>query len=75
MAIDRPDDRHGPEAIRERERDGAEQGAVGQLRRASTLRPDRVADQRGQTVCDHIDRSARDDLVRALIDRGVAMDK
>ena len=75
MAIDRPDDRHGAELVGKRQRDRVEQRVVGQLRRAAALRPDRVADQRRHAVGDHVDRGAGNDLVGALVDRGVAVDQ
>ena len=75
MAVDRSEDRHAVEAVDEGKLYRIEQRRFRHLRRAAALRPDRVADQRGQAIRDHVDRGARDDLVGALIDRGVAMDE
>ena len=75
MLVDRPDDRNSPYLARERKFDRAELGARGQLRRSSALRPDRVADKRCEAVGHHVDRGSRDDLIGALVDRGVAVDQ
>ena len=73
--VDRSDDRDAPERVRERQFDGVKLGVCRQFRRPAALRPDRVADQRRHAVGDHVDRGSGDDLVGALVDRGVAVDE
>ena len=75
VLIDRADDRHGADLVGERPVDDAELSRRRELRRSAALRPDRVADERGQSVGHHVDRGAGHDLVGALIDRGVAVDE
>ena len=49
--------------------------AARELRRPAALRPDCVADERGEPVGHHVDRGAGHDLVGALVDRGVAVNE
>ena len=73
--VDRADDRHVADLIDERQIDRAELCLRRKLRRSAALRPDRVADKRGQAVGHHVDRGAGHDLVGALVDRGIAVDE
>ena len=75
MLVDRADDGNRPDLARKGKFDRAELSARGQLRRSPALRPDRVADERSETVRHHVDRSSRDDLIGALVDRSVAVDQ
>jgi len=58
VLVDRAEERHGRERVNERQFDSVEQRRIRQLRRAAALRPDGVADQRGDAVGDHVDRGA-----------------
>jgi hypothetical protein len=75
VLIDRPDDRYGAGFVGERQVDRAKLRFRRKLRSPAPLRPDCVANERGQPVGHHVDRSARDDLVRALVDRSVAVNE
>ena len=75
MLVDWSEDRNGSDRANEGQLDRLELSVRGQFRRPPALRPDRVADQRGQAGRHHVDRRAGDDLVGALIDRSVAVDE